>query len=273
MLQSSMILFLVLLTLSSAQTENDRTLELGQLVQRKLAGGDAHSYRVTLKSGEYARVIVNEQSTDVVVAAFDTQGRKIVERDVARSGQSETLSLIADTSADYRLEVRTSLKSAPEGQYEIKVEELRAATAQDISRVAAEKLIAEAMVLYHEGSADSRRKAIEKHQQAIPHWQAVKDASEEVTALYMIGQMWIDLGETQKAIDSSNQALVLARASGYVTGEAYALDTIGRAYDSSGDKNRALELYKQALQIRQAAGDKQAEAFTLNNIATAHGWL
>jgi hypothetical protein len=89
MAQSSTFLFLILLTFSSAQSEETQALEAGQPVQRRLAGGEAHSYRVSFTSGEYARVIVNEQSTDVTIGVFDNEGRKIIDRDVARSGEND----------------------------------------------------------------------------------------------------------------------------------------------------------------------------------------
>jgi hypothetical protein len=76
--------------------------------------------------------------------------------------ESEKVSLIAETPMSYRLEVRASEKNAPKGRYEVKVEEQRAATERDKSRVAAERLVAEAMLLLYKQTAESLRKAVEK---------------------------------------------------------------------------------------------------------------
>ncbi|MGA9771296.1 MAG: CHAT domain-containing tetratricopeptide repeat protein [Blastocatellia bacterium] len=248
-------------------------LEQGKPVERELVGGEAHVYQLALTARQYARVTVDQRGIDLAVAVFDPDGRKIIETDIARLGDPETVSLVTETPVSYRLEVRSTDKTAPKGRYEIKITELRTATEQDKSLQSAEKLSAEAMALYRQQTADSRRKAIEKYQQSIPYWQSAKNPFQEAVALYMIGQTWIDLGEREKALDSCNKALLLARSSGDLNGQAYALDTIGRVYDELGDKRKALEMFNQALPLRRAVGSKAREAFTLNNIAMAHGWM
>src|SRR5262245_3048398 len=138
MTQRPTVFLLILLAVGSvasartrAQETTVRTLEQGQPVQRRLVAGELHLYGVSLASGEYARITVNEQSIDIAIAAVDPDGKTIVERDVARSGESEYLSLVAETAATYRVEIRSSDRTAPEGQYEIKIAERRAATDQD----------------------------------------------------------------------------------------------------------------------------------------------
>src|SRR5262245_17705007 len=45
--------------------QNENQLELGKTVSRELAGGQAHSYRITLAAGEYLRVVVEQRGIDV----------------------------------------------------------------------------------------------------------------------------------------------------------------------------------------------------------------
>ncbi len=268
---------------TTQEAAHARTLEPGKPIERKLAGGEAHSYLLTLAAGQYARVVVDQRRINVAVSLFDSNGKKLVEADMFFIGDSELVSLVAETSATYRLDLRTPDKTAPQGRYEIKINELRAATEQDKSLVAAERLFAEGILLDKQLSAESWRKAIEKYRQSISLCQSAKDPAWEATALCLISNSYIKLREKQKAFDFSNQALPLAQAAAKQPGEeqrrlglkveANTLDTIGRIHNEFGGKKKALELFNQALPLRQASGDRVGEAVTLNNIGLAYGYM
>src|SRR5262249_11277517 len=62
---------------AEAQTANDGiTLEKGKSLERKIAGGQTDSYLLTLNQGQYVRVVVQQQSTDVAVAFYGPDGNK-----------------------------------------------------------------------------------------------------------------------------------------------------------------------------------------------------
>ena len=270
----------------AAEKGNDvRGLELeqGKPIERELAGGEVHAYGLALAAGQYAQVVVDQRRINVAMTAFDSEGKKIVEADMFSIGDSESVSFLAETSTSYRLEVRSPDKTAPKGRYEIKIKTLRVATEQDKSLVAAERLFAEGGQLASQLTADSWRKAIEKYQQSIPLCRSAKDPAWEATALYLISNAYIELGEKQKALDFSGQALPLAQAAAKLPDEeqrrlgikveANTLDTIGRVHIQFGDKKKALELFNQALPLRRAIGDRVGEINTINNIGMAHGYM
>src|SRR5262249_22950544 len=116
-----------------------RRLEPGQSIEREIAGGESHAYQLTLASGQYARVIVDQRGIDVAVTVFGSDGEKIIESDVAEVGEAEEVSLVADVAANFQLEVQAPGKTAPKGRYEIKIKEWRAATARSKNRVRAAK--------------------------------------------------------------------------------------------------------------------------------------
>jgi CHAT domain-containing protein/Flp pilus assembly protein TadD len=248
-------------------------LEPDKPIERELAGGEAHVYQFTLAPGQYARVLVDQRAINIAVTLFGPAGEKIVESDVAEIGETEEVSLVADVAATFRLEVRSTQKTAPKGRYEIKITERRAATEQDRSRVAAERAVAEAVQLYGQQTADSLRKAIEKFQESLTFWRILKDLAGEATSLYRIAQVYISLGEKQKALDFCNQALPLTRAAGDRKGEAYTFALIGNVYYLFGDKQKALEFYSQALSLRRAVADRVGEGSSLNNIALTYWGL
>jgi CHAT domain-containing protein/tetratricopeptide (TPR) repeat protein len=269
---------------SAAGNERDlRALELGKPIERELAGGEAHSYQFALAAGQYAQVVVEQRRINVSLSAFDAEGKKITEADLFGMGDSESVTLIAETAATYRLEVRSPDKTALKGSYEIQLKELRAATEQDKNLLGAERLITEGILLERQQTADSRRKAIEKYQQSIPLCQSAKDPAWEASALYLISNAYISLEERQKALDFANQALPLAEAAAKLPGaeqrrlglrvEANTLETIGQVYIEFGDKKKALELFNRALPLRRASGDRVGEVSTLNNIGMAYGYM
>ena len=124
-------------------------LEPGKPVEREFSGGQSHSYKITMISGQYLHVVVAQRGIDVAVALSTPDGKKVseVNSDTLIEG-SETVSVIAEAPGAYLIKVRSPEKTAKAGRYEIKVEELRAATAEDKYRVAGEMVIREAEQLY-----------------------------------------------------------------------------------------------------------------------------
>jgi hypothetical protein len=119
--------------LSAAQSaQESNSLELGNPIQRELSGGQTHSYKIAMLSSQYLRVVVKQQGIDVAVALLTPDSKKVSEADSEHLIEgSENISAIAEAPGAYLIEVRSPEKTAKAGSYEIRVEELRAATAED----------------------------------------------------------------------------------------------------------------------------------------------
>src|SRR4030095_4193900 len=246
------------------------SLEPGKPVERWLSGGQSHFYKIPLTSGQYLQVIVSQNGIDALVALFTPDGKKIGDVDSEKTTvRSEIISAIAEAPGAYRIEVRSAEKAAQTGRYEIKVEELREATAEDRNRVAAESLCREADLL-RQGTLEEKRKGIEKYQEALELYRRAGDSREEAAALNNIGLIHHSLGEMQKALEKYSEALPIRRAIGDRRGEAIALDDIGIIYDSLGETQKALEKYSEALSVRRTICDRRGAATTLNNIGAAY---
>src|SRR5262245_39157708 len=57
------------------------SLEPGKPIERELSGGQSHSYKLAMISGQYAHIVVEQRGIDVVVALVALDGKKIVEVD------------------------------------------------------------------------------------------------------------------------------------------------------------------------------------------------
>jgi len=255
---------------AAPSVQESDSLEPGKPVERELSGGGSHSYKIAMISGQYAHIVVAKRGIDVAMALFTPDGKKISEADSEHLIEgSETVSVIAEASGAYLIEVRSPGKTAKAGRYEIKVEELRAATAEDKYRVAGDVIFREAERL-KDGTLEDRRKSVEKYQEALELRRRAGDRRGEAKTLSNIGEVYYILGETQNALEKFNEALPLRRAVGDRTGEAYTLNNIGEVYRLLGEMRKALEKYNEALPIFRMVGDRRGEAIPLNNIGVVY---
>jgi CHAT domain-containing protein/tetratricopeptide (TPR) repeat protein len=258
-----------------AQSNNDiQLLELNKPVERELAGGQSHSYRVVLAAGQYLRAVAEQRGVDVVVTLFGPDGKQVVEVDSPNGTQGqEPLSAIADVSGNYRLEVRSLEKDAPAGQYQIKIEELRPATERDKNSIAAQQVFMEGEQLREQRTFDSLRQAIKKYEEALALCRAAEDHKHEAITLNRIGFTYDLLGDKRKALDYFTQVIPRARAARDRELEATALNSIGMVHHSLGDRQKALAYYQQALPITREIKNLEGQAATLINMGMAYDVL
>jgi CHAT domain-containing protein/tetratricopeptide (TPR) repeat protein len=246
------------------------SLEPGKPVERELSGGQSHSYKITMISGQYSHIVVEQRGIDVAVALFTPDGKKISEADSKHLIEgSETASAIAEAPGAYLIEVRSPERTTKTGRYEIKIDELRAATAEDKYRVAGEVIFREAEQL-KDGTLEAKRKSIEKYHEALELYRRATDHNGEAQTLNNIGEVYQSMGEMRKALEKFNDALPILRAVCDRGGEAVTLNSIGLVYWSMGEAQKALEKFNEALPILRAVGDRDGEAVTLDSIGAVY---
>jgi hypothetical protein len=127
---------------SGTGDENDvQALEPGKPHRRKLAGGQRHTYRIRLAADQFLKAVIEQDGIDVAARLLGPDGKQITRSDTeSRLRGSETVEHVAEAEGDYRLVVQPGRKEAPAGAYEIRIEELRAATENDRALHEARKL-------------------------------------------------------------------------------------------------------------------------------------
>jgi len=257
--------------LGAAQiADEELTLEHGKPVERDLSGGQSHFYKIAMAPGQYLQVTVSQRGIDALVALFTPDGKKICEVDVEKATVgSETMSAIAEAAGIYRIEVRSAEKTAGPGRYEIKIEALKMATAEDKDHVAAESIFREAKQLEN-GPADDKRKSVEKYQAALQLFRKAGDHRWMAEALNNIGRIYSSLGERQKAIENFDQALVIFQGAGDQRGEAKILNNLGALYTSMGKLQEAVEKFNETLRLRRRIGDVEGERATIINMGAVY---
>jgi CHAT domain-containing protein/predicted negative regulator of RcsB-dependent stress response len=298
---------------ATLSAQENISLEHGKPIERELSGGQSHFYKITMSSGQYLQVVVDQLGIDVVIVLFGPDGKKISEANSRHLIEgSEAVLAITEVPGVYMIEARSPDKTAKAGHYKINVEELRAATVEDKCRVAGAVIFREAEQLKY-GTLEAKRKSIEKFHEALDLFRKAGDRSSEAPTLTNIGEVYwllgetqkglettkgalpifralgdhhgegetlrnigvfyLLLGETQKSLDMLNEALPIIREVGDRSGEAITLSSIGENYRSLGEMQKALENYNEALPIRRAIGDRKGEAITLNNIGLVYSAL
>jgi hypothetical protein len=65
------------------RTTDQHELVPGVPIERELAGGETHTYRITLTAGQFLRVVVNQFDLDVAVKLVGPNGQQLAEIDNA----------------------------------------------------------------------------------------------------------------------------------------------------------------------------------------------
>jgi CHAT domain-containing protein/Tfp pilus assembly protein PilF len=263
-----------------AYDEQPQVLESGKPIERDLNGGESHSYQLKLLAGQYVRLFADQRRINVALAAFNPDGKKIIEADGFSMGNAERIMFIAETSGTYRVEVRSPDQTAHKGNYELKIGSLRAATEQDKSLVRCDGLMYEGLLIEQQPTAESFKKAIEKFQQSIPFCQAAKEPSWEATDYYLLVGAYTYLRDKQKALDFANQALPIAELAANQPGEedrrlgikvkANTFLFIAGIYSEFGDRKQALENLLKALPLSRSIDDPVGEVSALTSMGTAY---
>ncbi|HEX8774711.1 MAG TPA: CHAT domain-containing protein [Pyrinomonadaceae bacterium] len=248
-----------------------------------MSGGEVHAYRILMAQGQFLHVVVEQQGINVSLAIVDPDGKPVAEMDSPNNTLGpERVSLVAESSGAYRLEVHAPEKWAIAGRYLIRVDELREANEADRTRVAAEKGFMRAEHLrdptpeelqkLKKSLAELRAEAIKQYIEIIPYWQSLKDRRGEAMTLYRIGATYYSLpNNLSEAIDYYEQGLRLSTQLDEQDWRLTAglLNDAGVAYDSQNNLQKALDLLKQAQQLFQAKNDRRGQASAYNNIGHA----
>jgi CHAT domain-containing protein/Tfp pilus assembly protein PilF len=248
-----------------------RPLEVGISIRRELAGGRRHAYRFSIGADQFLKVIVEQQGIDVVALALEPGGKQILEFDSeSRSQGREEVSLVAEAAGSFLLIVRPKQDGTPAGNYEIRIEELRAATDADRALHHARKLLDETLKFKVAGKYD---RALPLAERALKVRESLlgTEHRDVAAAIDSLAGVYSDRGEYVKAEPLYQRALVIReKALGKDhpdTGVSF--NNLAALYCYQGKYVEAEPLFKRALDIREKAlgKDHPDTADSLNDLA------
>jgi CHAT domain-containing protein/Tfp pilus assembly protein PilF len=120
-------------------------LAVGSAVERQISGMDRHRYQFTLEAGQVATIAVDQLGIDAALWLVNPDGVTVVRvDDEYRVAGTESLDVLAETTAAYTVVVLASRDRAPAGAYRVRLSPPRTALARDRSLFEAQKLRTEA---------------------------------------------------------------------------------------------------------------------------------
>src|SRR6266508_4180004 len=263
---------------SGAGGENDvRALEPGKPHRRVLADGQRHTYRIRLAADQFLKAVIEQDGIDVVARLLGPDGEQIMEFDTEKRLRGmETVSQVAEAEGDYWLVVQPRQKAASAGAYEIRIEELRAATENDRALQEARKLYKKAIDLRNSGRYD----------EALPHFERALEIRERrlgpdhpdvSQAISGLATLHYYKGEYSKAEPLYQRALAIRKKSlgPEHPDVAASLNNLANLYSNLGDYAKAKPLYQRALAIREKSLDPEHPdvAQSLHNLAILYSNL
>jgi CHAT domain-containing protein len=249
-----------------------QSLPPGVPLERALGGGESHTYRLALAAGQFLRLEVEQRGVEVAVTLRDCDGRPVAASDLPHVGV-EWVSLIAESDAELRLEIRAAnsgAAAAQAGGYVVMLAELRAATESDRRRVAADQSLTAGERLRAQESAEARRSAAGKYEEALALYRALGDRRGETVALYSLGVTHALLGERRQALEYCQPALPLAQSLGERLLESHLLQTLGALCYALNQAPQAVDYFQQVLPLLRALGARQREPQAFFSLGIAH---
>lgn len=254
-------------TSQSQPNEEVRPIDPGKAIERELPAGQTHSYTIKLSANQFARLLIEQQTFDVVLTLRTAGGQQIVALDNPNPNGLESLSWLATAAGSYQVQIRAAQPTTT-GKYEIRLEEARAATAADKDRLTAEQLFLEAERL----SLTDKPRAREKYEAAMQLRRTLGDRFDEAVLLHAIGRLWAASNSPEKAQEAYRQSLALFQST---SGEGWdsLFANMSFLYTVMGSKQKALDYLADALPLVRALRNRRLEAVLLVGIAKIHADL
>lgn len=244
----------------------------GVALERAVAAGEAHTYRVELDAGRRWRVVVEQDGIDLALEAAPSDvgaGAIVVDGPLARQGP-EWLVFPAGAAGAWRLDVRAPGSGVGPGRYSVRLDALPEATPEDAQQLEALTHLSRAGSLAREATPDARRAALAACRAALALWRPLNARREEGLTLDAVAALQVLLGDWRAAADGYTEALRIWHESGDTRREAAALNELGLAESSLGQAGAARVHLERALDLRERLGDVYGQAETLTNLGLTY---
>lgn len=242
----------------------------GMEVEREIAAGESHAYRLSLAAGRYAEVTVEQRGIDLVIHLQGPDGRPERRVDSLYGPRGmEPVPWLGGPGGDFLLEVQAPA-GAGAGSYLLRLDALRPPTAADRGRVAGEEAFAAGEALRRQGGEEPLQRAVERGLAALELFRAAGSTHREADVFLSLGSIHSELGQYSSARRAYGQALELFRATGRTHPLPPALLGLGRALRILGEPEEALVCYREALAWSRELGNRWNEVTALGNLGKIH---
>lgn len=232
-------------------------------LEREIRAGESHTYPVVLETGQFLRVVVDQNGVDVVVRLVDPEGNPVLDVDSPNGKEGdEDFAAVARTAGLHRIEI----VPGGEGRYALKVEGPRRPDDRDRLRVEAVRATREALTA---GGEEPEQRA--RFEKALALWQDLGELRRQAEMLYLLGVTLSPLGQPERAAEVFTAAARLwgklgDRGMGDLTSQVEALNDAGLLHRQLAEWDAAQERFEQALRIAVTTEDLEQQASVLHNL-------
>ncbi|NOT63594.1 MAG: CHAT domain-containing protein [Acidobacteria bacterium] len=235
-------------------------LKLDTPVERTISGSREHLFRVNLSKDEAARVEVEQRNADVVVSATVGDGKDFARVNVRTSIKgSEPLYLLTETGTEVRIKIAGATRDSA-GLYVIKLVDRHPTTEDDRKLFKAQTLATEASRMAAQGDTASKKQAWTYFEQALLIWQNMKEDAWRASTLLQMGQLALDLNNSQEARDFFSRAAMLGFNLEDAGLEATARQGLCRIHGTFNEHGEAVKCLDKLVPYFKTTGDKTEQA-------------
>ncbi len=271
---SLLLIFVQVTATCTPSQENITPLEPGQSIERQLKGGETHAFQVSLQTGQFLSISVEQRGIDIELKFYNPNRQLVTETDALNGTQGpEVASIIAAQPGIHRIEIVSPGNASPTGSYEVRILAIRPATEQDHRWILAQQFYTDGRKLSEQSTAETQEQATRKFTEALRIWEVLADRLMVVHTLYYLVAAYRDVGQTQHALVYSGYALEILRSIAQKREEAPALTTLAIILNELGELPKALEYYEQSLIQWRLFHDVYGEARTLLNLGLVNTQL
>jgi CHAT domain-containing protein/Tfp pilus assembly protein PilF len=239
------------------------SLTPGASLEREIRGGETLSFDFPLAAGTFFYLEIAQRGVSISSKVSGAGGETLAEGQGPQDPGSHLLTMIAERTDTYRLDVTGLGSPKLSGRVKLRVLALRRAAAGDELRIKGAKALMGAQRLLVKEDDDSGSKALGLMEEALVSWQAAGDGRGEVEALVAIANFQEERENPQLALIWHQKAFDRAREIGFVEGEAWALIHMGYCNSRLGDPEQAVTHLQRSLQIWQQIGGPYEREFAL----------
>jgi CHAT domain-containing protein/tetratricopeptide (TPR) repeat protein len=226
----------------------------GSTIRREIAAGAAEVFEITMEPGKLLRYSIDKGDLVLSTSVYGPTGVKLLEH-ISQELETVEISVPADVSGSYKIELRARETLTEQRPYGLKVEPFASVSATERKDSEARKLVAEAEVLRANFTALDLRQARDRFDQATAIWRSLTDYSHASVAKLKAGDVCFLLSEFAAAGQRYQGAAALAEKKADRLAQGIALSQLGLVNSYMGDNDSAQKHLNHALDLLKLEKD------------------
>jgi CHAT domain-containing protein len=256
---------------SVVRTET-QTLAFGQTIERDIAGGERHSYKINLSANQFVKIEAEQKNCDVMLTLQSPENVNVFEyKDDNYQNGAEVQTAAVTAAGEYELKIISFEEPEQKGKYTLKFSELRSATDKETSQTSGFQII-NRLSKIQAGTATTGeiKQIIADYRTALEKFRFAENRQYESLSLSCIGAFYSRLGDWKKAVEMQKQALEIHRRFGRESDTALVLSNLGTNYLRNDEPQKALETLYEAVAVSVKREDVFNESRALRFIGNVY---